>query len=145
MASQSPAVAAENSGSAEDDYLQGWAALSQMMQAGVSWSGRERNCGFVNLGQGRFVDASYPSGLDFVDDGRAVAVVDWDADGDLDLWLRNRTGPQLRYMRNELRSRPPFVALWLEGRTANRDAVGASVTLRAGGKLQRRDVTTGDG
>ena len=46
------------------------------MNRGVSWSGRERNCVYMNLAGERFVDASFASGLDFADDGRAVAVVD---------------------------------------------------------------------
>ena len=48
------------------------------MTAGASWSGRERNCCFVNTTDGRFADASAVSGLDFADDGRSLVVTDWD-------------------------------------------------------------------
>ena len=79
---------------------------SRMMREGRSFSGREKNCVFLNTGanplaQARFADVSSISGLDFPDDGRAVALVDWDHDGDLDLWISNRSSPRLRLMRND--------------------------------------------
>ena len=108
MASQSPTTERGATGASDEkqDYLTGWAALTRLMNEGLSWSGNERNVCYLNLGDGRFVDASFVSGLDFADDGRAAATVDWDGDGDLDLWLKNRTGPQLRFMWNDLPSGP---------------------------------------
>ncbi len=119
--------------------------MTRMMQQGGSWSGRERHCSFISLGDGRFVDASFVSGLDFVDDGRALAVFDWDGDGNLDLWLRNRTGPQLRLMKNGGRESGSFVAFRLEGKTSNRDAVGARIELRVSGTRRIKEVVAGDG
>jgi len=105
---------------------------SRLVQAGSSHSGHERNCAFLNT-SGRFADVSAISGLDFLDDARAVAPVDWDHDGDLDLWLSNRTGPQVRLMRNDAADRTASVAVRLVGRSINRDAIGARVELfRAG-------------
>ena len=69
------------------------------------------------------------SGLDFHDDGRAIGRVDWDLDGDVDLWIANRSGPQLRFLRNEMQTDHHYVALRLAGRTCNRDAIGARVEL----------------
>ena len=106
--------------------------MTQLMTRGSSWSGRERNCCFLNMGDGTFVDASAISGLDFVDDGRSLAVVDWDDDGDLDVWLKSRTGPQLRFMRNNQSPELHYVAFRLVGKTCNRDAVGARVVVEAG-------------
>ena len=80
----------------------------------------------------RFANISAVSGLDFSDDGRALAVVDWDHDGDLDMWFRNRTAPRLRLMRNrtsQLNSLFSYVAVRLKGTTCNRDAVGARAEL----------------
>ena len=145
MASRSPYGAAGNTVSAGEDYTLGWLALTRLMREGASWSGRERNCCWLNLGDGRFADASFASGLDFIDDGRAVAAVDWDGDGDLDLWLKNRTGPQLRFMRNEFPGGSHFIAFRLVGKTCNRDAVGARVEVQLDGRVLRRDVTAGDG
>lgn len=115
------------------------------MLDGRSWSGHERNNCFVNLGDGRFADTSFVSGIDFADDGRAVAFSDWDGDGDLDLWLRNRSGPQLRLMRNDHDGQGHFLELRLEGTRSNRDAVGARVEVRAGGKRFVRWVSAGQG
>ncbi len=119
--------------------------MTRMMQQGGSWSGRERHCSFVNLGDGRFIDASFVSGLDFDDDGRALAVFDWDGDGSLDLWLRNRTGPQLRLMKNDGRESGRYVAFRLEGKTSNRDAVGARIEIRMAGTRRIKEVVAGDG
>ena len=105
----------------------------RLVRQGKSFSGRERNCVFLNARGPRFANLSAVSGLDFADDGRALAVTDWDQDGDLDLWLSNRTGPRLRLMRNDVAradaASSGFVSIRLEGRQSNRDAVGARVEL----------------
>ena len=99
-----------------------------MQAEGKSFSGYERHCAFLNTGQTQFANVSATSGLDLVDDGRGVAYVDWDHDGDLDLWLLNRTSPQVRFLRNEI-PRGHFIAVRLVGTTCNRDAIGARVEL----------------
>ncbi len=127
-------------GSSEDsdavaNYRAGWLATMKLLRAGQSFSGRERNCAFLNCGSGPFANVSAVSGLDFPDDGRAIGLTDWDQDGDLDLWFANRTGPRLRLMRNETISdrddeqNANFVALSLQGVRANRDAIGARVEI----------------
>ena len=113
--------------------------LHQLIKSGRSFSGRERNCVFLNTGQPRFANISHCSGLDFPDDGRGVATVDWDQDGDLDLWINNRNGPQLRFCRNDVPSQNHFLTLRLEGQTCNRDAVGARVEVTVpGSQLSKR-------
>lgn len=100
---------------------------------GESFSGNERNCGYLNLGQGkqRFANVSAISGIDFPDDARGLALLDWDHDGDLDAWLTNRTAPRLRLLRNEATSDNHFVNVRLEGRDCNRNAIGARVEVFA--------------
>lgn len=115
-----------------------------MVHLGQSWSGNEPNCVFLNTGSSpasavrgtaasaRFAHFSGLSGLNFPDDARGIGVVDWDQDGDLDLWISNRTGPRLRLMRNEwseLGSSNRFVAFRLRGTKANRDSIGARVQV----------------
>jgi len=107
-----------------------------MMRAGRSFSGRERNCLFLNTGNPsgdspRFADISASSGVDYPDDGRGVAIVDWDADGDLDMWISNRNAPRVRLMRNDTPSENHFVAFRLQGNGSdtNRDAIGARVEV----------------
>lgn len=104
-----------------------------LIQTGGSWSGHERNCCFLNTGQARFANVSGVSGLDFIDDGRCVAPVDWDHDGDLDLWLSARTGPTLRFVRNNGCDSHNFVAFRLEGTSCNRNAIGARVEITIAG------------
>ena len=82
------------------------AQLSKMIESGRAFSGNERNCVFINTGKsaeagGRFADISFASGIDYDDDGRAVAPVDWDHDGDMDIFISNRNAPRIRYLRNE--------------------------------------------
>src|SRR5262245_54388100 len=114
-----------------------------MVNQGRSWSGRERNCAFLNTGGPRFATISAVSGLDFPDDGRAAALVDWDQDGDLDLWVSNRNAPRLRFLRNDARG-GHFLALRPvgNGTTTNRDAIGARVEVSGGELAEGRLVKT---
>jgi len=111
-------------------YLAAWQAIGELLHQGRPWSGHERHCAFLNTGGQRFANVSAVTGLDFTDDGRGLALADWDLDGDLDVWLANRTGPRLRWMRNETEPGDRFVAFRLEGTTSNRDAIGSRVEVR---------------
>ncbi len=119
--------------------------MTQSIRNGSSWSGREANGAFLNLGDGRFLDAARISGFDFTDDARAIAAVDWDLDGRLDVFVKNRTGPQLRFMHNEVAGANGFVAFRLTGRNSNRDAIGAVVELTAGRRRRIQQVAAGSG
>ncbi len=142
--SRSPSDRAEPR--ATQDYQQAWDELSELIRRGASFSGHERNCAFLNLGHGPFANISSVSGIDFADDGRALGVVDVDVDGDLDVWVSNRTGPQLRLLRNRLPGERHFLQLRLHGRKSNRDAVGARAELRLpSGTTLVRVVRSGEG
>ena len=112
-------------------YRQGWKALNRLLHEDRSFSGNERNCAFLNCRGAGFADISSVSGFDFPDDSRAVTAVDWDFDGDLDLWMTARTAPRLRFLRNDSVANTDWVAVKLSGngKTTNRDAVGARVHL----------------
>ncbi|MFN0125215.1 MAG: ASPIC/UnbV domain-containing protein [Verrucomicrobiales bacterium] len=112
-------------------YAESWDALGALIAAGKSFSGRERNVAFLNLGTPApsFACASGALQLDQIDDSRAVIPSDWDGDGDLDLWYANRTGPRLRFLRNDTATDGRWLALRLVGRSANPDAVGARAEL----------------
>jgi len=127
---------------ATDEYADGWRQLQAHLRDGQSWSGLERHCVFLNLGDAQFADASAVSGLDFPDDGRGMAVVDWDNDGDLDLWFSNRTGPRARFLRNDSASKNSFVAFRLRSASQNPDAIGAEVELFFKGSDEERHVRT---
>jgi thiol-disulfide isomerase/thioredoxin len=137
----------------EEAYFAAWGELAERIRQGQSFSGRERNCCFLNTGGPRWADASSALGLDLLDDSRAVASVDWDQDGDLDLWLTNRTGPRVRYLRNDTPAGHAYLALQLRGDVRRRcpsDAIGARVELQLLDEegRERRQVQTlvaGDG
>ena len=119
------------------DYHLGWGAVTRLLRQGWSWSGHERGVAFRSLGRGpegrlRFATVSHVTGLDLDDDGRALARLDWDRDGDIDLVQTCRSGPRLRLLQNG--SAPGRrLSVWLEGRAGQRDAIGARVELRLSG------------
>ena len=115
-----------------------------MMLQGRSFSGHERNCCFLNTGGDRFANISATSGLGFRDDGRGMAVVDWDQDGDLDLWVSNRNAPRVRFLRNDTPGPGHFLAVRLEGNgtTTNLDAIGARVEVVSGENGRKKLIKT---
>jgi len=128
-------------------YGSAWSAIIQLVRDGHSWSGHERNRLLLNRGGAEFADVSSISGLDHGGDGRAMAMVDWDQDGDLDVWYRNRTAPRLRLMLNQhANGAQDFVAVRLEGTTSNRDAIGAvvEVVVAEASKRLVKSVRAGD-
>ena len=149
-----PSPTGKKDAEAVRDYSAAWTAIMRLTRAGSSWSGRERHCAFLNCGEAeqgaRFANVSAVSGLDFPDDGRALAVTDWDGDGDLDFWARNRNAPRLRMLRNNAGTDDPgaknWIALRLEGRKINRDAIGARAELvLTDGKRLQETVRAGTG
>ena len=135
----------DEKGGPPTEYLDAWERLARMIQAGRSFSGHERDCAYLNIGGGRFADVSSVTGLDDDGDGRALALTDWDGDGDLDIWISSRTGPRLRFLRNDIETGNAWVALRLAGDPAtrtNRDAIGARVEVHAGEGSSGRLVKT---
>jgi Tfp pilus assembly protein PilF len=127
------------------EYRAAWAASFELAHRGHPWDGFQRNVFFLNTGTGQFVDASAAVGLNFIDDGRSFAVLDYDGDGDADLVIHNRTGPQLRLLRNDLGNSNKSLAIRLTGRKGNRDAIGARVELETPSRRQVRFLNCGSG
>jgi hypothetical protein len=109
-----------------------------------SWSGHQKKKLFRNLGEQAFREMSAEAGVDNDLDGRGAAMADFDGDGRLDLYQTNADQPALLYM-----NRTPGTGHWLEvklvGTRGNRDAIGARVTVEAGGVRQIREVNGGNG
>ena len=104
---------------------------------------------FWNDGSGRFVVVSDRAGEPFSQPmvGRGLAVGDVDGDGDADL-LVTENGGTARLLRNEAvgagaGERRSSLVLRLAGEAPSRDALGAVVTVVAGGQQQRAMVRTG--
>ncbi len=128
-------------------YDKGWAAVNRLIRKGRSFSGRERNCCFLNVGTTRFANVSSAIDLNLMDDGRGLASTDWDWDGRVDFWVTNRTGPRVRFLKNEYSTDYDFLALRLTGTRSNRDAIGARVEVFLAGQDQPliRTVYAGSG
>ncbi|HJN09016.1 MAG TPA: ASPIC/UnbV domain-containing protein, partial [Pirellulaceae bacterium] len=133
---------AADGGAQRNKYFQGWLAVSQLLYEGASWSGNERHCCFLNTRQDRFANVSAASGFDLLDDGRGMGLVDWDQDGDLDVWIANRSGPRIRFMRNDAPATDQYLAIKLVGTTSNRDAIGARLELHLAGQDKRALIRT---
>ena len=120
-----------------------------------SFSGHERNR-FLLGGPDGFTDLSLVSGADCREDARSFAMLDFDADGWLDLALMSTNAPRFRLFRNR------FADLGRGGRVLNlrlaggnqsaaasdlspRDAIGAVVTAvtSAGSRVFRRSAGEG--
>ena len=127
------------------EYEQGWNAVNELIRADSSWSGYERNVFYANNRDGTFSDVSGAVGLDFLEDGRAFALADFDRDGRQEVIVKNRSGPQLRVLKNVIPNLPPSIAFRLRGAKSNRDAIGAAVTIETERGTQMRRIQAGSG
>jgi hypothetical protein len=127
-------------------YLRCWQFLRQLtLVEGYSWNGNERDDAYLNVGNGRFVDASTALGVDFEDDGRCAVHCDWDGDLREDVWVGARTGPRLRLLLSADARPQRTVAFELVGTRSNRQGIGATVFVEAGGQTFRGAAHVGDG
>jgi tetratricopeptide (TPR) repeat protein/thiol-disulfide isomerase/thioredoxin len=126
-------------------YEQGWNALNELIRSDGTWSGYERNVFYANNRDGTFSDISGTLGLDFVEDGRSFALADFDHDGRLEVFLKNRNAPQLRLLQNVMKDLAPSIAFRLCGSKSNRDAIGAAITVETGALRQTRMLQAGSG
>lgn len=119
--------------------------LQFMVRSGLSFSGNESHVIFKNEKGKGFKDVSSISGLDLKDDGRAVCFSDWDQDGDLDVWISNRNGPQIRYLKNNNNTNN-YLSLKLIGKKCTSDAIGTRVVIETeDGLSQTRTINAGSG
>ncbi len=91
---------------------------------------------YLNDGKGRFAEVGRAAGPAFQKRyvGRGLAAADYDNDGRTDLYLADSGGPAA-LLHNESETPHNWVRLGLRGTASNRDAVGAKVTVRAGGRV----------
>jgi enediyne biosynthesis protein E4 len=99
---------------------------------------------FQNLGKGRFRDVSAVTGLRQLPlhSARGAAYADFDNDGSVDILVSN-IDEQPQLLKNQLKSQCNWLELRLVGTRSNRDAIGASVTVRSGDLTQYDRVRTG--
>jgi len=123
----------------EFQELASWPAIGKM-----TWSGYQKKVMFRNVGGQVFKDISAEAGVDNDLDGRGLAVADFDGDGLLDFYQTNADQPALLY-HGQTQGAGNWVQFKLRGAAANRDAVGARVSLKAGPLSMIREVDGGNG
>ncbi len=116
----------------------------------LSWHGWERNRQLRNKGDGTFEEIGRATGSDLLLNSRGTAFADFWNRGVVDVAIAASTDRHA-LLRNELVGRRNYLQVELVGAAGdlpdgtNRDAVGVRVEIRAGGKLQVREVALGDG
>jgi len=110
----------------ETAELHPWA--KEMYRQGLSFNGNERSKLFLGSGDGSFEDLSNLCGADSPLDGRGLLTVDFDADGDLDLFVHNLQRERHSLYRNETRG-ASFLKIRLHATTSQHEAVGALVVV----------------
>jgi hypothetical protein len=88
------------------------------------------------------VAADVGGGFDQPKVGRGLAYGDFDRDGDHDLLITTNNGPAYLY-RNDQLAGNHSIRFRLSGTKSNRDAIGATVRVYAGGIVQSRLVKGG--
>ncbi len=111
-----------------EPYENGWNAINQLIREDYSWNGREPNVFYARRGN-KYYDLSGVSGLDSALDSRAWAVTDWDGDGNLDVLLKSRLGPQVKAFQNDCGGGRNSIGFKLVGTKSNRDGIGARVEV----------------
>jgi len=130
----------------DEPYLQAWQFLRHMtVVEGFSWNGNEPDDAYLNVGGGRFVDASRALGVDFAGDGRCAVRCDWDGDLREDLWVGARSGPRVRLLLAADAGERRSVGFTLVGTRSNRQGIGATVLVEADGRKLRGSARVGDG
>lgn len=109
-------------------YENGWNSINQLVRQDFSWAGPEPNVFFVRRA-GRYYDFSGVSGIDRAEDSRAFAFTDVDGDGNMDIVLKSRMGPQVRVFQNTCGAGRKSLVIALRGTKSNRDAIGARVEV----------------
>src|SRR5207302_10681011 len=91
-----------------------------------------------------WADGAAADGVTDESDGRAVALVDLFNRGVLDVVVANQNQPALIY-KNTVAPGNHWIAFQLVGTRSNRSAIGAEVTVEAGGARQLKVVDGGMG
>jgi tetratricopeptide (TPR) repeat protein len=134
--------------------LASWTVLGQDPAEARNWptignrsfSGYERERFWRNDGIGSFTEVAEQVGLNTDRDGRGLAYLDYDNDGDLDIFIANQGQPANFFRNNGVAGQWLMIQLEADPATGvNRDAVGARVTVSTAKGLQIRERDGGNG
>jgi hypothetical protein len=110
----------------------------------MTWSGYQKKKMFRNLGGQAFKEISAEAKVDNDLDGRGIGMADFDNDGRLDLYQTNADQDSLLY-----RSVTEGAGNWVQFKAISarggRDAIGARITITAGGLKQIQEINGGNG
>ena len=102
----------------------------------------QRNQVYENLGNGTFAEA-LDTGMDLLRVSRGLATGDLDGDGDLDAAIL-ATNELAEVWESTGEAKGAFLLVDVGGSSRNTFAIGAHVTVAAGGRTQLREVRTGN-
>jgi enediyne biosynthesis protein E4 len=96
---------------------------------------------FRNLGNRTFEELGEQAGPGVTEahSSRGCAFGDFDNDGDIDILIVNLNEPP-SLLRNDIKGKPNWIKVKLEGVKSNRSAIGARVLVHYGGKVQAQAV-----
>jgi hypothetical protein len=98
----------------------------------------------VQGSDGEFVEMGEEAGIASFSQGRGAALADFNLDGAIDILVVNRNAAA-RIWRNDT----PGIGRWVEFKAIedgpNRDVIGGWIEVRAGERVQRRELTIGGG
>ncbi|MCP5523361.1 MAG: CRTAC1 family protein [Verrucomicrobiales bacterium] len=123
--------------------------FSRTRGQGMSYGGYEKNRLYLNRGGTGFAEVGWLLGVALDEDSRNVVADDLDGDGRMDLIVTTfEAWPEvkqtLRIFRNEMASTGNWLTFRLRQTSAADNPVGACVTLRHGGRVDKRWIVTGD-
>ena len=110
----------------------------------MTWSGYQKKKMFRNLHGETFKEISAEAGVDNDKDGRGIAMGDFDNDGKLDIFQTNADQLPILY-HGATQGGGNWVQFALTGTKSNRDAIGARITVIAGGLTQIQEINGGNG
>ncbi len=111
---------------------------------GRSLAGYQSKRVWLNDGNGQFREVAQLVGATDQYDGRAVALIDVENRGTLDVLVANQRGPLLLY-RNEVAPDRHWIEFELEGTASNRSAIGAQVRVFWNGQQQLQELVAASG
>jgi hypothetical protein len=124
----------------------------------IPFSGGERNRIFMNRDD-NFKDLTLVSGVDYREDGRGFALLDYDQDGFMDIAIASPNAPRFRIAKNKMNSASDiasnsFIEVSLIGgqttknashEWSSRDAFGAKVIATIDGTKRAFQLSCGEG
>jgi len=115
--------------------------MSGGMMMNMSQFLNEPNNFFRNLGNGKFEDIATMTGTDDGQVGHGLAVLDYNNDGALDLYIVLFGGMALLYQNPGTMGENHWLQIKLVGTLSNTDGFGAVVSISAGGNAQLKEHT----